>query len=115
LNFNLRVLFEAADAKNPLLERMKFLAISSSNLDEFFMKRIGGLKRQIAYGLSPKSSDGHAPKKQLALISKVMPQMLETQSQLVKSLVNELAVNDFKIIHFTQLKTHEKNSSKIIF
>ncbi len=108
LNFNLRVLFEAADTKNPLLERMKFLSISSSNLDEFFMKRIGGLKRQIAYGLSPKSSDGHPPKKQLAMISKVMPQMLETQSQLVKNIILELAVNDFKIIHFHQLKPADK-------
>lgn len=115
LNFNLRVLFEAADAKNPLLERMKFLAISSSNLDEFFMKRIGGLKRQIAYGLSPKSSDGHTPKKQLALVAKVMPQMLETQSQLVKSMVTELAMNDFKIIHFNQLKTHEKKFIRSYF
>ena len=108
LNFNLRVLFEAADTKNPMLERMKFLSISSSNLDEFFMKRIGGLKRQIAYGLSPKSSDGHPPKKQLAMIAKIMPQMLETQSQLVKNIILELSVNDFKIIHFHQLKSLEK-------
>ncbi len=108
LNFNLRVLFEAADSKNPLLERMKFLSISSSNLDEFFMKRVGGLKRQIAYGLSPKSSDGHPPKKQLAMISKVLPQMLESQSQLVKSLILELATHDFKIVHFNKLSADEK-------
>jgi len=115
LNFNLRVLYEAADTKNPLLERMKFLAISSSNLDEFFMKRVGGLKRQIAYGLSPKSSDGHTPKKQLALISKILPQMLETQSHLVKSIISELAVYDFKIIHFNQLKLNEKKFLKKYF
>ena len=48
LNFNRRVLHEAQDTRNPLLERVKFLAIASSNLDEFFMKRIGGLKQQVA-------------------------------------------------------------------
>ncbi len=50
LSFNSRVLYEAADERNPLLERLKFLAIVSSNLDEFFMKRIGSLKRKVAAG-----------------------------------------------------------------
>ena len=47
LSFNKRVLHEARDKRTPLLERLKFLAIASSNLDEFFMKRIGGLKQQV--------------------------------------------------------------------
>ena len=69
LNFNLRVLAEVEDLKNPLLERVKFLSISSSNLDEFFMKRVGGLKRHVAYGVSAKSSDGQTPEMQLAMRS----------------------------------------------
>src|SRR6218665_3586010 len=81
LNFNLRVLAEAKDLQNPILERLKFLAISSSNLDEFFMKRVGGLKRQIAYGLSPKSSDGQTPKKQLAMIARALEPMLKLQQE----------------------------------
>ena len=50
LDFNRRVLHEAQDPRTPLLERVKFLAIVSANLDEFFMKRIGGLKQQVGAG-----------------------------------------------------------------
>jgi len=65
LNFNRRVLNEAADERTPLLERLKFLAITSSNLDEFFMKRIGGLKLQVRAGVSDLSVDGRAPAQQI--------------------------------------------------
>ncbi len=115
LNFNLRVLNEAADLKNPLLERIKFLSISSSNLDEFFMKRVGGIKRQIMYGLSPLSSDGHTPKKQLALISKALPQMLSQQSQLIKNIKHELSLHHLKVVHFEELKPPEKKFLKNYF
>lgn len=79
LNFNRRVLAEAEDPRNPLLERAKFLSISTSNLDEFFMKRVGGLKRHIAYGISPKSSDGKTPIHQLKEIRQVVLPMLRDQ------------------------------------
>ena len=61
LSFNGRVLNEAAQARNPLLERVKFLAIVSNNLDEFFMKRIGGLKQQLAAGVATPTVDGRTP------------------------------------------------------
>lgn len=79
LNFNRRVLAEAEDLRNPLLERVKFLSISTSNLDEFFMKRVGGLKRHVAYGISPKSSDGKTPLHQLQEIRQVVLPMLHDQ------------------------------------
>ncbi len=94
LNFNRRVLAEAEDPRNPLLERAKFLSISTSNLDEFFMKRVGGLKRHIAYGISPKSSDGKTPIHQLKEIRQVVLPMLRDQGicyqkELKPSLENE--------------------------
>src|ERR1041384_5941428 len=66
LEFNRRVLSEAEDRRNPLLERVKFLAITGSNIDEFFMKRIGGLKLQTAAGMAEPSIDGRTPQQQIA-------------------------------------------------
>ncbi len=67
LAFNRRVLREAQDERNPLLERIKFLSIISSNLDEFFMKRIGGLKQQIGARVRELTVDGRSPEQQYGL------------------------------------------------
>src|SRR5829696_3626595 len=66
LEFNRRVLHEALDERTPLLERIRFLGIFTNNLDEFFMKRIGALKRQIAAGVMTPSPDGMTPRQTLA-------------------------------------------------
>src|SRR5215470_2120571 len=66
LAFNDRVLHEAEDERTPLLERVKFLAITASNIDEFFMKRIGGLKQQVAAGFHGLTVDGRTPAQQIA-------------------------------------------------
>jgi polyphosphate kinase len=66
LEFNRRVLHEAVDERTPLLERLKFIAIVSSNIDEFFMKRIGGLKQQIGAGMHELTLDGRTPRQQVA-------------------------------------------------
>jgi len=75
LHFQWRVLHEAADDRTPLLERVKFLAIVSSNIDEFFMKRIGGLKQQVGANVHSTSADGRTPAQQihecLALITEL--------------------------------------------
>ena len=65
LAFNRRVLAEARDERNPLLERINFLAIIGSNLDEFFMKRIGGLKQQVGARVKLLSTDGRTPQQQI--------------------------------------------------
>ncbi len=68
LDFNWRVLYQAIDERTPLLERVRFLSITASNLDEFFRKRVGGLKRQEAAGVRQLSPDGRTPSEQLHLI-----------------------------------------------
>lgn len=115
LQFNMRVLHEAQDKKNPLLERLKFLSISSSNLDEFFMKRVGGLKRQIAYGLTPKSSDGQTPKKQLLMIAKLLGPMLTQQSLQMDQFRLELAHKGCEIVTYKNLKPAERKFLKDYF
>ncbi len=65
LDFNRRVLHEAEDERTPLLERVKFLAIVNANLDEFFMKRIGGLKQQLGAGMKELTVDGRSPEQQI--------------------------------------------------
>ena len=87
LNFNYRVLNEAKDLRTPLLERLKFLAICNSNLDEFFMKRVGGLKRQVAFGISPKSADGKTPTQQLHEIRLYVNNMVKEQAQVFKKVL----------------------------
>src|SRR5436309_7344539 len=78
LDFNRRVLELAQDKSFPLLERVKFLAIFSSNLDEFFMKRVGGLQRQLEAGVSDLSNDGLTVQEQLdAIQAHVLPMLRE--------------------------------------
>jgi polyphosphate kinase len=72
LQFNGRVLHEALDRRTPLLERLKFLAIYSSNLDEFFQVRVAGLKQQAAAGIVERTADGMTPEDQLAAISAIV-------------------------------------------
>ena len=69
LEFNRRVLHEAQDPRTPLLERLKFLGIFSSNLDEFFQVRVAGLKQQLAAGIVERTADGMTPEAQLRAIS----------------------------------------------
>ena len=75
LEFNRRVLHEAESARTPLLERLKFAAIFSSNLDEFFQVRVAGLRRQCAAGVSERTADGMKPEEQLRAIALVVDEL----------------------------------------
>ena len=87
LNFQWRVLYEALDERTPTLERLRFLAILSRNLDEFFMKRIGGLKQQIDAGITATTVDGRAPEPQWAAALEEATALFETQSDCFRSAV----------------------------
>lgn len=115
LNFNRRVLHEAEDPRTPLLERANFLAISDSNLDEFFMKRVGGLKRQVAAGISPKSSDGKTPLEQLALIRQVVKTMMTDQAKCYANLRAEMAKNGIHLLKWKDLTNDEKEAVRVYY
>jgi polyphosphate kinase len=84
LEFNARVLHEAEDLENPLLERLKFIAIFDSNLDEFFMKRVGGLKQQLASKVREIGTDGGpTPRQQLADVNAAVRPLVIRQRRLV--------------------------------
>lgn len=113
LRFNHRVLSEALDARNPLLERLRFLSISSSNMDEFFMKRVGGLKRQVAYGISPKSADGQTPTQQLATIRKIVQPMVQEQDHCFEKILKPaLASQGIFLLSWSELTAKEKELTK---
>ncbi len=80
IDFNWRVLYLAMDERLPLLERVRFVAITASNLDEFIQKRVGGLKRQEAAGVRKLSPDGRTPAEQLMLIHKAALEMHQTMT-----------------------------------
>jgi polyphosphate kinase len=104
LSFNQRVLEEAFDERNPLLERIKFVAIFASNLDEFFMIRVSGLKQQIAAGVQKLSPDGLTPSEQFVAIHRVLVPILEQKRHLLlDELVPKLAEEGIYILNYDQL------------
>ncbi|HEX8188148.1 MAG TPA: hypothetical protein VF586_07355, partial [Pyrinomonadaceae bacterium] len=84
LEFNRRVLEEAFDETQPLLERLKFLSIFSTNLDEFFMIRVSGLKDELEVGAVELSPDGLTPAEQLKEIGARLRPMIESQSRCLR-------------------------------
>jgi len=108
LEFNARVLHEAFDPRNRLLERLKFLAIFSTNLDEFYMVRVAGLRRQIASGVQHVPPDGMTPAQQLAAIIERVADLVEQQRKcLYDVLLPELGEHGIKIVRIEELTPAE--------
>jgi polyphosphate kinase len=109
LNFNTRVINEAKDSRNPLLERVRFLSISHSNMDEFFMKRVGGLKQHIAFGITGRGADGSTAFEQITLVRKAVRLMVEEQAQCFdQTLKPLLAQNGIHLLRWSELNDAEK-------
>jgi polyphosphate kinase len=108
LAFNKRVLNEAGDARTPLLERLKFLAIVSSNLDEFFMKRIGGLKLQVGAGVQDLTVDGRTPEQQIEECYPVVRDLEAETRKLLPQVLEKLAEHGVGIESYQSLDESEQ-------
>ena len=108
LRFNSRVLSEAADSRTPLLERVKFLSITGSNLDEFFMKRIGGLMQQVGAGVTKRTIDGLTPQEQIDQCTAYVRTFLPRQQKLAGDLIKALRSNKIYILGYADLSAAEK-------
>jgi polyphosphate kinase len=108
LEFNRRVLEEAANASHPLLERLRFLSISAANLDEFFMVRVAGLVGQVLTGVAEVSDDGRTPAEQLERVSERVAALVASQQSRWKALQSELTANGVIILEVGDLTRRER-------
>ena len=116
LDFNARVLELAADTSLPLLERAKFLAIFASNLDEFYMVRVAGLKRRDEMGLSVRSADGLSPREQLRRIAERNRQISQRHAQVfLDSVRPALAAEGIVIVTWADLTEAERTQLSAYF
>ncbi len=110
LSFNWRVLHEAEDERTPLLERLRFIAIVGSNLDEFFMKRIGGLKQQVGAGMRELSVDGRTPQQQIAECYEVIRKLVRRKREVMRQLDGLLRERDIHLARYEDLSPDQQTS-----
>lgn len=110
LEFNNRVLHEAYDPRTPLLERLKFLAIFNSNLDEYFMVRVAALKQQVEAQVTKLSADGRTAKDQLALISqRLRPMAFQQHQHFEQALRPQLAAHGVYLLDYMDLNQEQRH------
>ena len=116
LRFNQRVLELAEDEALPLLERARFLAIFTSNLDEFFMVRVAGLKRRIATGLAVRAASGMLPREVLESIWTVTAELSQRHARVfAEQVVPALAQHDIELVRWEDLDRDEQKDCKRLF
>jgi polyphosphate kinase len=108
LAFNEHVIEECANMRHPLLERLRFLSISASNLDEFYMVRVAGLKGQVAEGVTTPSDDGMSPAQALAAINRRAGQLMAVQEKVWMALVEELRAAGISVVHAPDLSEEDR-------
>jgi polyphosphate kinase len=112
LEFNRRVLHEALDPRTPLLERLRFLGIFTSNLDEFFMKRVGGLKRQMATNLGAPTPEAEAMGQ---IRAAVLPMMRQQSVAYLREIKPALADNGIALLGWRELTDSERDQATAFF
>ncbi|MGN6722355.1 MAG: RNA degradosome polyphosphate kinase, partial [Marmoricola sp.] len=116
LRFNQRVLELAEDDTLPLLERVRFLAIFASNLDEFFMVRVAGLKRRIAAGVAVQAASGLMPREVLEQIWAVTAELMERHARLFRDDIRPaLAKEHIELLRWEELSREEQQTAKRLF
>lgn len=111
LSFNQRVLEEALEESNALLERVKFLSIFNSNLDEFFMIRVSGIREQVKVGVSDRSPDGMTPVEEMATLRHNLLPMLENQSRFFRDVLHPaLSKQGIHILDYSELSVEQQQS-----
>ena len=115
LQFNRRVLEEAQNTSHPLLERLRFLSISASNLDEFYMVRAAGVYGQIKAGVSTLSQDGQTPTQQLAQINKFAAGLVADKQACWRALKTELSASGVHVVKPDDLNATERSALEKLF
>ncbi len=110
LAYNRRVFHQAQDGRIPLLERVKFAAIAGAGLDEFFMKRIGGLKQQLAAGVQASTVDGRTPQQQIAECYEFVRSHQKEREKSLRRLFKELRGAGIEIMHYADISAEEKEA-----
>jgi len=108
LGFNFRVLDEARNPRHPLMERARFLSISASNLDEFYMVRVAGLKGQVTAGVNKTSQDGRTPAQQLLEINRTARELLDEQQEIWAELHTELREVGVSVVSVGELTADDR-------
>jgi polyphosphate kinase len=116
LEFQRRVLEEARDEENPLLERVKFVAIFGSNMDEFFMVRVSGIRKQVEANIMKLSEDGLTPREELAVIRKTAQELLQDAQQTFhRKLLPKLEKEGIHILEYSKLSKSQKERADKYF